>query len=79
MYSSTVQQVQLPCTRSDSLIDHKSSISSSSTATWRGGSSIRRSLELRASDSVIALGRGQVYSSSSHHSNWFGDECLCGE
>jgi hypothetical protein len=47
MYSSTVQQVQLPCARSDSLIDHKSSISSSSTATWRGGSSIRRSLQLR--------------------------------
>ncbi|CAM6049371.1 unnamed protein product [Sphagnum compactum] len=21
----------------------------------------------------------KVYSSSSHHSNWFGDECLCGE
>jgi hypothetical protein len=47
MYSLTVHQVQLPCARSDSLIDHKSSISSSSTATWRGGSSIRRSLELR--------------------------------
>ncbi len=47
MYSSTVQQVQLPCARSDSLIDHKSSISSSSTATWRGGRSIRRSLQLR--------------------------------
>ncbi len=34
---------------------------------------------LKACDSVIALGRGQVYSSSSRHSNWFGDECLCGE
>ncbi len=34
---------------------------------------------LKACDSVIALGRGQVYSSSSHHSNWFTDECLCGE
>jgi len=34
---------------------------------------------LKACDSVIALGRGHMYSSSSHHSNWFGDECFCGE
>jgi hypothetical protein len=45
--SSSVQQVQLPYARSHSFFDHKSSSSSSSTATWRRGRSTRRSLLLR--------------------------------
>ncbi len=45
MSSSTVQQVKLPCTTFDSLLDHKSSSSSnSSTTTWRRGRSLRKSL-----------------------------------
>ncbi len=44
MSSSTVQQMQLPCARSDSLRDHKSRSSNMSTTTWRKGRSIRGSL-----------------------------------
>jgi hypothetical protein len=48
MPSSTVQQVQLPCASSDSLLHHNSSRgSSSSPTTWRRGKSISRSLLLR--------------------------------
>jgi hypothetical protein len=48
MSSSTVQQVKLPCTTFDSLLDHKSSSSSnSSTTTWRRGRLLRKSLQLR--------------------------------
>ncbi len=46
MSSSTVQQMQLPCARSDSLRDHKSRSSNMSTTTWRKGRSIRGSLLL---------------------------------
>jgi hypothetical protein len=45
MSSSRVQQVKLPCTTFDSLLDHKSSSSSnSSTTTWRRGRSLRKGL-----------------------------------
>jgi len=43
--SSSLQQVQSLCARSNPFLDHKGSISS--TSTWRRGSSTRRSLLLR--------------------------------
>jgi hypothetical protein len=46
MSSSTVQQMQLPCARSDSLCDHKSSCSNMSNTTWKKGRSIRGSLSV---------------------------------
>ncbi len=46
MSSSPVQQMQLPCARSDSLRDHKSRSSNMSTTTWRKGRLIRGSLLL---------------------------------
>jgi hypothetical protein len=41
--SSVQQQVQVPCARSNSFVDHKSSSSSSTTTRWRRG---KRSLLL---------------------------------
>jgi hypothetical protein len=41
-----VQQMQLPCARSDSLPDHKTT-TTTTTTTWRRGRSIGRSLLLR--------------------------------
>jgi hypothetical protein len=45
--SSSLQQVQCPCTTSNSFEGHKSSSSSSSTTAWSRESSTRRSLLLR--------------------------------
>ncbi len=47
MSSSTVQQVQFPFARSDSLLDHDSSSNCCPTTTWRRRRSTRRSLLLR--------------------------------